>query len=73
MIDYLIGVDGGGTGTRVRIARRTSGGTVELAQGASGPSGLGLGIARAWAAIHDAIAPASLIPSCSIWPVLSSL
>ena len=58
MIDYLIGVDGGGTGTRVRIARRTSGGTVELAQGASGPSGLGLGIARAWAAIHDAIAQA---------------
>jgi len=58
MIDYLIGVDGGGTGTRVRLARRTPGGAVELAQGASGPSGLGLGIARAWAAIHDAIAQA---------------
>jgi len=58
MIDYLIGVDGGGTGTRVRIARRTPGGTVELAQGTSGPSGLGLGIARAWAAIHEAIAQA---------------
>ena len=58
MIDYLIGVDGGGTGTRVRIARFSSGGAVELAQGTSGPSGLGLGIARAWAAIHDAIAQA---------------
>jgi len=58
MIDYLIGVDGGGTGTRVRIARQAPGGTVELAQGTSGPSGLGLGIARAWAAIHEAIAQA---------------
>jgi glucosamine kinase len=56
MIDYLIGVDGGGTGTRVRLARRTPGGAVELAQGAGGPSGLGLGIARAWASIQDAIA-----------------
>lgn len=56
MIDYLIGVDGGGTGTRVRIARLSPGGAVELAQGASGPSGLGLGIGRAWAAVQDAIA-----------------
>jgi glucosamine kinase len=56
MIDYLIGVDGGGTGTRVRIARLSPGGAIELAQGASGPSGLGLGIARAWAAVQDAVA-----------------
>jgi glucosamine kinase len=56
MIDYLIGVDGGGTGTRVRIARLSPGDAVELAQGTSGPSGLGLGIARAWAAVQDAIA-----------------
>jgi glucosamine kinase len=56
MIDYLIGVDGGGTGTRVRIARCAPGGATELAQGASGPSGLGLGIARAWAAVQDAVA-----------------
>jgi glucosamine kinase len=58
MIDYLIGVDGGGTGTRVRIARFTPGGCVELAQGASGPSGLGLGIARAWASVQDAVVQA---------------
>ncbi|KQV47882.1 BadF/BadG/BcrA/BcrD ATPase family protein [Massilia sp. Root335] len=58
MIDYLIGVDGGGTGTRVRIARRAPGGAAELAQGASGPSGLGLGIARAWAAVQEAVARA---------------
>lgn len=55
MIDYLIGVDGGGTGTRVRVAR-TDGS--EVAQGASGPSGLGLGIAPAWASVQDAIASA---------------
>jgi glucosamine kinase len=58
MIDYLIGVDGGGTGTRVRIARFAPGGCVELAQGASGPSGLGLGIARAWASVQDAVVQA---------------
>ena len=58
MIDYLIGVDGGGTGTRVRLARFSPHGVVELAQGASGPSGLGLGIARAWASVQDAVAQA---------------
>jgi glucosamine kinase len=58
MIEYLIGVDGGGTGTRVRIARHTADGAVELAQGTSGPSGLGLGLARAWAAVQDAVAQA---------------
>jgi glucosamine kinase len=51
LIDYLIGVDGGGTGTRVRLARRDG---TELAQGASGPSGLGLGIERAWDAVQQA-------------------
>jgi glucosamine kinase len=55
MIDYLIGVDGGGTGTRVRLARADG---TELAQGASGPSGLGLGIGRAWAAVMEAVAAA---------------
>ncbi|WP_296947070.1 BadF/BadG/BcrA/BcrD ATPase family protein [uncultured Massilia sp.] len=63
MIDYLIGVDGGGTGTRVRIAANAPR-TVpldgarahdDLAQGSGGPSGLGLGIGRAWAAIDGAI------------------
>lgn len=55
LIDYFIGVDGGGTGTRVRLARADG---TELAQGAGGPSGLGLGIARAWDAIQQAIAAA---------------
>jgi glucosamine kinase len=71
MIDYLIGVDGGGTGTRVRIAAysasqaavKAAGKAVgdgarpiaELGQGSGGPSGLGLGIGRAWSAIGEAI------------------
>lgn len=55
MIDYLIGVDGGGTGTRVRVARADG---TELAQGHGGPSGLGLGLANAWNAIDAAIAQA---------------
>jgi glucosamine kinase len=55
MIEYLIGVDGGGTGTRVRLARH---GGDELAQGRSGPSGLAHGIEQAWVSIDDAIAQA---------------
>ncbi len=52
---YLIGVDGGGTGTRVVLA--TAQGR-ELAQGTAGPSGLGLGVERAWQAILAASAQA---------------
>ena len=55
MIEFLLGVDGGGSGTRVRLARADG---VELASGASGPSALSLGIAGAWAAIDDAAAKA---------------
>lgn len=52
MIEYLIGVDGGGTGTRVRLARADGS---SLAQAASGPSGLAHGIASAWTSIMDAV------------------
>ena len=55
MIEYLIGVDGGGTGTRVRLARVDG---TELAQGQGGPSGLSLGIAQAWNSVADALASA---------------
>lgn len=55
MIEYLIGVDGGGTGTRVRIALPDG---TEVAQGQSGPSGLSLGIDQAWHSIGDALARA---------------
>lgn len=55
MIEFLIGVDGGGSGTRVRLARPDG---VELATGTSGPSALSHGIAGAWAAVEDAAAKA---------------
>jgi glucosamine kinase len=59
MIDFLIGVDGGGTGTRVRIARYAlpdgALAAAELGHGSAGPSGLGLGIANAWASVGAAI------------------
>jgi glucosamine kinase len=51
MIEFLIGVDGGGSGTRVRLARADG---VELAEGSGGPSGLLHGIANAWAAVEEA-------------------
>ncbi|RFU47473.1 BadF/BadG/BcrA/BcrD ATPase family protein [Paraburkholderia sp. DHOC27] len=46
---FLVGIDGGGTGTRVVLGDAEG---RELAQAASGPSGLGLGIERAWQAIQ---------------------
>ncbi len=55
MIEYFIGVDGGGTGTRVRLASADG---AELAQGRSGPSGLAHGIGNAWDSVADAVARA---------------
>ena len=51
-ISYLLGVDGGGTGTRVVLSDR---GGVELARGAGGPSGLVHGRQNAWNSILAAI------------------
>jgi glucosamine kinase len=48
---FLLGIDGGGSGTRVILA--DSHGT-ELARASGGPSGLGLGVERAWQSIGDA-------------------
>lgn len=55
MIDYLIGVDGGGSGTRVRIALPDG---REVAHGQGAPSALSRGIAAAWLSIEDAIGAA---------------
>jgi glucosamine kinase len=52
---YLIGVDGGGSGTRVRL-QDADGRT--LGTGAAGPSGLSLGVASAWQNIEQAVASA---------------
>ena len=55
MVEFLVGVDGGGTATRALVARRE--GPV-LGQGQAGPSALGQGIAKAWDQILLAIGQA---------------
>ncbi|ABN85048.1 BadF/BadG/BcrA/BcrD ATPase family protein [Burkholderia pseudomallei 668] len=52
---FLIGIDGGGTGTRAVLADARG---CELAQGSAGPSGLALGIEAAWRSIEAASAEA---------------
>lgn len=56
MIDYLIGVDGGGSGTRVRLARASD--HIEVGEGFAGPSALSQGTEPAWRAIDAAVAQA---------------
>ena len=51
-IRYALGVDGGGTGTRVRVW--TSGGSL-IGHGESGPSALAQGIEQAWKHIGQAV------------------
>lgn len=66
MLTYCIGVDGGGTGTRVQVADRM--GTV-LARGSAGPSALGQGVPAAWTHILRAIQAAfqSMGQPCPDW------
>jgi len=52
MREYLIGVDGGGTGTRVRVERPDG---TELGRGSAGPSGLLHGAAKAWGSVIHAV------------------
>jgi len=53
MINFLLGVDGGGTGTRVLLARPDGG---VIGRGAAGPSALARGISSAWTEIGRAVA-----------------
>lgn len=53
---YLIGVDGGGTGTRVRLADIDG---RLLGQGEAGPSALGQGAEQAWRHVSQAVAAAA--------------
>ncbi len=55
MIEFLIGVDGGGSGTRVRLARADG---QTLGEGQAGPSALLHGIKNAWTAVEEAMARA---------------
>lgn len=69
MIEYLIGVDGGGTGTRVRLARPNG---EELAQASAGPSGLSHGVNNAWTTILGAVGEACALADIGS-PPLSSM
>jgi glucosamine kinase len=51
-VDYLVGVDGGGSGTRALLQR--AGGEV-IGTASAGPSALGQGIGQAWEHIESAI------------------
>jgi glucosamine kinase len=51
-VHYLIGIDGGGTGTRALLADASG---HELGRGSAGPSALSLGADQAWHAILTAI------------------
>src|SRR5687767_7467255 len=51
-LDYLIGVDGGGSGTRA-VVQRVGGPAVGTGQ--AGPSALGQGVAQAWRNIEAAV------------------
>jgi glucosamine kinase len=64
MFDFLIGVDGGGTGTRVRLAAGAS----EIGHGAGGPSGLINGSEQAWAAVETAVAQAFAMADAAMPP-----
>lgn len=52
MVDYLIGVDGGGTGTRAVVQRR---GGDPVGTGSAGPSALQQGIPQAWDHVLQAV------------------
>jgi len=54
-LNWLLGVDGGGTGTRVRLADRSG---CLLGHGEAGPSALGQGADQAWRNIQQAVAQA---------------
>ena len=55
MIEFFIGVDGGGSGTRVRLVRADG---TPLGEGSAGPSGLMHGIDKAWNSVEEAAAQA---------------
>lgn len=70
-IKYFIGVDGGGSGTRITIAKAD---LIPIASAEGAPSALGQGIEKAWRSILDTLAqafangklPAPMLSECAI-------
>ena len=54
-VRYVLGVDGGGTGTRARLQDRTG---ITLGHGQAGPSALSQGVPQAWRHVRQAVAEA---------------
>jgi glucosamine kinase len=52
MVEFLVGIDGGGTSTRALLARADG---AVIGRGSAGPSALGQGIAQAWRNVELAI------------------
>lgn len=67
-IKYLIGVDGGGSGTRVKVSHYNEVTPIAAAEGA--PSALGQGVEKAWRSIMKTIAQAFANENMSV-PMLS--
>jgi len=65
MIEFFIGVDGGGSGTRAKLARADGS---PLAEGAAGPSGLLHGIDKAWRAVEEAAKQAFVAAGLEVAP-----
>jgi glucosamine kinase len=63
---YLIGIDGGGTGTRARL---TDANGFDLSQGSAGPSSLMYGAEQAWKSIFIAIRQAFFNANLAIPPL----
>jgi glucosamine kinase len=61
-IDFLIGIDGGGTRTRARLC---DGGGRVLGEGVAGPSALGQGAEQAWRHVREAVQRAAEVAGCS--------
>jgi glucosamine kinase len=55
-VRYLVGVDGGGTGTRACVQLRAGGGA--KGRGQAGPSALSQGVPQAWRHVQQAVAAA---------------
>jgi glucosamine kinase len=78
MVEFLVGIDGGGTSTRALLPRADG---AAIGHGSAGPSALGQGIAQAWRnvelAIRHAFQSANLQPAprdrCAIGAGLSGV